>query len=196
MSEPPADALVFSGASGDLAYKKIFPALQAMVRRGSLDLPVIGVAKAGCNLEQRVQVDERITPAGDPERNLTQTQESLLARAPLHAVAGTPPVLDPVHLGLGPDCHTASLVPGDPALDVADADVALAGPYRGHRRMTLAFPAIDRVQRVLWVVTGAEKTSMLARLCGADRTIPAGQARQDRALRLGDRGAAAGGVPA
>lgn len=167
------------------------------------------------------QVDERIAPAGDPERNLTRLQENLLAHAPLpfgqvHAmpveaadlaaaaaayaaalreVAGVPPVLDLVHLGLGPDGHTASLVPGDPALDVADAEVALAGPYQGHRRMTLTFPAINRARRVLWVVTGTEKAPMLARLRGADRTIPAGRVRQDRAMLLADRGAAALGVP-
>jgi glucose-6-phosphate 1-dehydrogenase len=52
MSEPHSDALVFFGATGDLAYKKIFPSLQAMVKRGHLDVPVIGVAKAGWNLEQ------------------------------------------------------------------------------------------------------------------------------------------------
>src|SRR3984893_9422920 len=52
MSEAPSDALVFFGATGDLAYKKIFPSLQAMVRRGHLNVPVIGVAKAGWNLDQ------------------------------------------------------------------------------------------------------------------------------------------------
>src|SRR6266852_3015629 len=52
MSEPHSDALVFFGATGDVAYKKIFPALQAMVRRGHLNVPVIGVAKAGWTLEQ------------------------------------------------------------------------------------------------------------------------------------------------
>ena len=52
MSDSKSDALVFFGATGDLAYKKIFPALQAMVKRGHLDVPVIGVAKAGWNLEQ------------------------------------------------------------------------------------------------------------------------------------------------
>ena len=52
MSEPHADALVFFGATGDLAFKKIFPALQAMARRGHLNVPVIGVARAGWTLDQ------------------------------------------------------------------------------------------------------------------------------------------------
>src|SRR5436853_7453339 len=52
MSSKQPDALVFYGATGDLAFKKIFPALQAMVRRGHLDVPVVGVAKAGWNLDQ------------------------------------------------------------------------------------------------------------------------------------------------
>src|SRR5271166_4028497 len=52
MSESQSDALVFFGATGDLAYKKIFPALQAMVKRGHLNVPVIGVAKSGWNLDQ------------------------------------------------------------------------------------------------------------------------------------------------
>src|SRR5215471_13837529 len=47
-----SNALVFFGATGDLAYKKIFPALQGMLKRGHLDVPVIGVAKAGWNLQQ------------------------------------------------------------------------------------------------------------------------------------------------
>ena len=52
MNASHSDALVFFGATGDLAYKKIFPSLQAMVKRGHLDVPVIGVAKAGWNLDQ------------------------------------------------------------------------------------------------------------------------------------------------
>ncbi|MCJ7452424.1 MAG: 6-phosphogluconolactonase [Steroidobacteraceae bacterium] len=162
------------------------------------------------------QVDERVAPDGDADRNLTQLRESLLSTVPLApahvhampvttpdmgaavreysasltAVAGDPPVLDLVHLGLGSDGHTASLVPGDPALEVTDADVALAGPYQGRRRMTLTFPVINRARRVLWVVTGADKSVMLRRLLDADRGIPAGRVCQDRALVLADRLAA------
>ena len=76
--------------------------------------------------------------------------------------SGSPPVLDLVHLGLGPDGHTASLVPGDAVLSVTDADVALTGIYQGRRRMTLTYPAINRARRILWVVTGSEKIGSAA----------------------------------
>jgi len=162
------------------------------------------------------QIDERVAPAGDPDRNWTHLRDSLLNHAPLrpdqvHAmpvespdlaaaaaryaqtlgeIAGQPPVLDLVHLGLGPDGHTASLVPGDPVLDVTDADVALTGVYQGRRRMTLTYPVLNRARRVLWVVTGSEKAGMLGRLSAGDTSIPAGRVRQDRALVLTDRAAA------
>lgn len=163
-----------------------------------------------------VQVDERVAPAGDPDRNLTHLHESLLEHAPLredqiHAMpvessnlkaacaeyamtlqtlAGSPPVLDLVHLGLGPDGHTASLVPRDPVLEVKDADVALTGPYQGRRRMTLTYPIVNRSRRLLWLVTGGEKAGMLPRLRVGDAQIPAGRVRADHALVLADRAAA------
>src|SRR5216684_4272809 len=162
------------------------------------------------------QVDERVAPAGDPDRNLTHLRESLLQHAPLrpeqiHAmpveaadlqiaaaqyafalrgVAGSPPVLDLVHLGLGPDGHTASLVPGDPVLDVTDADVAATGSYHGRRRMTLTYPMINRSRQILWVVTGDEKVNMLNRLLEGDESIPAGRIRREQALLLADEAAA------
>jgi 6-phosphogluconolactonase len=167
------------------------------------------------------QVDERVAPEGHPDRNLTHLRESLLQHAPLrpeqiHAmpveavdlqaaaaqyaealreVAGSTPVLDLVHLGLGPDGHTASLVPGDPVLDVTDRDVALTGIYQGRRRMTLTYPMLNRARRVLWVVTGSEKVEMLRRLRDGDVSIPAGRVRREQALLLADR-AAAGHVTA
>ena len=166
---------------------------------------------------QVFQVDERVAPAGDPDRNLAHLRASLLDRVPLPAdhihampveaadldqgaeqyartlreVAGSPPVLDLVHLGLGPDGHTASLVPGDPVLDVTDADVALSGPYEGHRRMTLTFPIINRSRLVLWLVTGGDKAQTLVRLCDGDRSIPGSRVLRERALVLADRAAAA-----
>ena len=95
-----------------------------------------------------------------------------------------------VHLGLGPDGHTASLVPGDPVLDVTDTDVALTGAYQWRCRMTLTYPIINRARRILWVVTGSDKAGPLTRLRDVDRTIPAGRVRQDQALLLADRTAA------
>lgn len=163
------------------------------------------------------QVDERVAPDGDPDRNLTHLRESLLAAAPLpaaqlhpmpvtdadlnraaqdyaatlRAVCGDPPVLDLVHLGLGPDGHTASLVPGDAVLGVHAADVApTAGSYQGRRRLTLTYPAIDRARRILWVVTGAEKVEALRQLRAANPSIPGGRVRQERAILLADRDAA------
>jgi 6-phosphogluconolactonase len=163
------------------------------------------------------QIDERVAPAGDPDRNLTHLRESLLQHAPLppeqiyampveaadlqaaatqyaralREIAGSPPILDLVHLGLGPDGHTASLVPGDPALRVADADVALTGIYQGRRRMTLTYPVLNRARRVLWVVTGNDKAEMLRRLRDGDVSIPAGCVQREQALVLADRAAAA-----
>ena len=164
-----------------------------------------------------VQVDERVAPAGHPDRNLTHLRESLLAHCPLppeqvHAmpveapdleaavesyaltlrqIADAPPVLDLAHLGLGPDGHTASLVPGDPVLDVTGADVALTGAYQGRRRMTLTYPMLNRSRRMVWLVTGGEKAEILVRLSRGDRSIPAGRISQDHALVLADHEALA-----
>jgi|SRR5579871_1062980 len=161
------------------------------------------------------QVDERVAPEGDPDRNFTHLRESLLQHVPLasehvHAmpvemadleaaarqyavalqkIAGTPPVLDLVHLGLGPDGHTASLVPGDPVLQVRDADVALTGPYQGRRRMTLTYPVLNQARRVLFVVTGGDKVKMTRRLLDGDPSIPAGAVRAEHALVMADRAA-------
>lgn len=164
---------------------------------------------------QVFQVDERMAPPGHADRNLTHLTESLLEHAPLapeqihampvdasdletgaaeyaatlHSVAGNPPVLDLVHLGLGPDGHTASLVPGDPVLDVMDADVAATGAYQNRRRMTLTYPVLNRARTVLWVVTGGKKAAMLRRLREGDRSIPAGRVESENARVLADRDA-------
>src|SRR5260370_36272364 len=94
---------------------------------------------------------------------------------PLGEIGGSPAVLDLAHLGLGPDGHPASLVPGDPVLDVTGADVALTEVYQGRRRMTLTYPVLNRTRRIVWLITGREKAEMLARLCRGDRSIPAGR---------------------
>jgi 6-phosphogluconolactonase len=161
------------------------------------------------------QVDERVAPAGHTDRNFTHLRESLLSRVRLrpeqiHAmpvevpdleaaakrysraleeIAGLPAVLDLVHLGLGPDGHTASLVPGDPVLEVTDADVALTGTYQGRRRMTLTYPILNRARRILWLVTGQDKAVPLAQLVDRDASIPAGRVSQDQARVLADHDA-------
>ncbi len=160
-----------------------------------------------------VQVDERVAPAGDPQRNWTHLEANLLRRVPippgqahpmpvederldaaavryaglLASIAGSPPLLDLVHLGLGDDGHTASLLPGDPVLEETRADVAVTGSYRGFRRMTLTYPIIERAREILWLVAGEGKAQALQALLAGDARVPAGRVRQDNAWVLTDR---------
>ena len=99
-------------------------------------------------------------------------------------------VLDLAHLGLGPDGHTASLVPGDAVLNVNDAEVALTGTYQRRRRMTMTYPLLNRARNILWLVTGSDKSGMLKRLLQADQSIPAGRVEQKQAVIYADRSAA------
>lgn len=164
-----------------------------------------------------LQVDERVAPEGHADRNLTGLQEHLAAHVPalagrvhpmpvddadldaaaaryadtIHSLAGTPPRLDLVHLGLGTDGHTASLTPDSPLLDDPGGPVAVTGAYQGRRRMTLTVPVLSRAREVLWFVRGAAKAPMVRRLVAGDTSIPAGRVDPTHARLLVDRAAAA-----
>lgn len=151
------------------------------------------------------QVDERIAPDGHPERNLSGLSSAIPRGAHLRPMPVTEPdlevaaaryagslpeVFDLVHLGIGDDGHTASLIPDDPVLEVTDRDVALTGEYRGRRRMTLTYRVLDRSRGVLWSIAGADKAPMLPRLLAGDHEIPAGRVRAADQHVVADRLAA------
>jgi len=162
------------------------------------------------------QVDERITPPDDARRNLTRLEALLVREGPLPrdnllpmpveaaglegaardyeamlaAIGGPGFRLDLVQLGLGDDGHTASLVPGDPVLQVEEHDVAITSEYQGTRRMTLTLPVLSRARRRLWLVTGLDKAAVLDQLVEGSVDIPANRVERRGALVVADRAAA------
>jgi len=208
-----AAAIIAIEARAAVAARDRFVMAVSGGRTPWLMLRALATENVPWNAVHVAQVEERVAPVGHPDRHLTHLRESLLDHTPLradqiaampvelpdltvaadryartlHAVAGSPPVFDLVHLTLEADGHTASLVPGDPGLDVTDADVVATRVYQGWRRLTLTYPVLDRARCLLWLVTGSDKTQALARLREGDRSIPAGRVRQEHALVLADR---------
>jgi 6-phosphogluconolactonase len=181
-----------------VALSKVPPGLIEAVVAGDPPWAALGV----------YQADERVAPAGSPDRNLT----AILAALPPDAVDSLRPMpveapdledaarlyeselpnpVDLVHLGLGLDGHTASLLPGDPVLDVDDQLVAVTAEYEGFRRMTLTYPALDAAGELLWLVTGAEKRDVLAQLLDGDESISAARISNPCQLVIADATAAA-----
>jgi 6-phosphogluconolactonase len=154
------------------------------------------------------QVDERVAPPGDEARNLTHLVQMLSIdhQAALRPMPVTsrdlelsaaeyevhvPERLDLVHLGLGPDGHTASLVPDDSVLEVEDRRVAMTGEeYEGYRRMTLTYPALAAARQILWLVLGEGGREPLAKLLAGDTSIPAGRVENENMLAVADEAAA------
>ena len=192
-------------------------AQQAVAEKGVFDFAVSGgktpwamfaeLASLDMPWEHTViyQVDERVAPQGDPERNLTNLLHSLgnaralvrpmpvndvdLDNATREYALILPARLDLVHLGLGPDGHTASLIPDDPVLEVDDRLVAMTGPYQGHPRMTMTYLALALADQLLWLITGADKRDPLAKLLDGDTSIPAGRVTAAHSLIMVDRAA-------
>jgi 6-phosphogluconolactonase len=165
---------------------------------------------------QVFQVDERVVAENDERRNARQIADLLVAPAMLDAAqfhampversnleagaedyarllsehGGTPPVLDVVHLGIGADGHTASLVPGDRLLEAQDRDVGISVPYQGVARMTLTSRVLDAARHRLWLVTGADKAAALGKLWLGDASVTAGQVARESAFVFTDSAAA------
>ncbi|HET7483974.1 MAG TPA: 6-phosphogluconolactonase [Solirubrobacterales bacterium] len=204
-----AAELIAAAGSAAVAERNMFSLAMSGGRSPWAMLAILGEDESmPWSQTELFQVDERIASPGSEDRNLTHMVLGLsmdhqatlrpmpVTQRDLESAARDyentlPDPLDCVHLGLGPDGHTASLVPGDPVLDVADRRVALTETaYQGHRRMTLTYPSLASARQVVWLVTGPDKVDALARLLDGDRSIPAGRVENTKMTVVADEAAA------
>jgi 6-phosphogluconolactonase len=204
-----AAELIAAAGSVSVAERNMFSLAMSGGRSPWAMLAILGDDEAMPWPETELfQVDERIASPGSEDRNLTHMvlglsmdhQSSLrpmpVTQRNLEAAAADyentlPDPLDCVHLGLGPDGHTASLVPGDPVLEVSDRRVALTeSSYQDHRRMTLTYPALNQARQIVWLVTGPDKVEALAKLLAGDTSIPAGRVDNPKMTVVADQAAA------
>jgi 6-phosphogluconolactonase len=198
-----AAAFIAERARAGVARHRAFSLALSGGRTPARMIELLGAEDVPWDSVDVFQVDERIAPDGHPDRNLTLLEATLPASR-IHAMpvneeftvaadryaASLPDHLGLVHLGLGADGHTASLVPGCAALAIRDRDVALSIEYHGRRRMTLTYPPIDRAREALWVVTGEDKRGALKLLLDGDPAIPAAHVLTPRQIVLADRASA------
>ncbi|HZB43073.1 MAG TPA: 6-phosphogluconolactonase [Ilumatobacter sp.] len=150
------------------------------------------------------QVDERIAPDGDPDRNGLQL-ESLpctvrlmpVTAADLRGAAARyarslPDRFDIIHLGVGEDGHTASWPPGNDAVLGSERLVELVPPFNGRRRMTLTPRVVNSARARLVFATGAGKRPVIARWLGGDRSLPIANVRRTGTTVVLDPAAAPG----
>lgn len=143
--------------------------------------------------------DERQVPSDHPDSNERMAREALLSKVPvpeeqIHPLRALdtplPDRFDLVLLGIGSDGHTASLFPGDPGLDATAPIVAVTRP--DHPRLSLTYPVINGARTAAFIVGGADKAPILARVLAGDPELPASHVSADEVVVLADDAAAAG----